>query len=604
MIASIEIEGLGPIATRTKTELGGMESTTIEAPSESGKTVGLIEATCFVLHGTDARGRAFPVEGISDDCDEASVSLTLASGTVISRTMAKKNRKVVRQIVRDGVLEEHAREDAFQLALGPLGANHELLRTIMAPFAWAPLAERNARPLRDLLASVLPPFDLREVVADLMAAKGKRIAEGDPILEPEAVEARRVANAVVDKAAAALEVAEDTVKADLADPPPQPHLSKDSANVTLAHAKQWAAWDTFDAEWKRWTGWQARREALGPKPDPTTGTPTMTKVREYERLVDDNTRVLHNLQGAVALPRQEALDLLDERVRVAEDALAKLPTNTVCPTCGRRGWEQAKIMREAAEKVLADAIAKRDTEKPGLEAEREAYFAEASIALARAHDEVGAAKTLLEGAKAAWESQRTEDPTAAWEKAFKALGPEPRQRTAPDEPAIPRPTPEAVAAATQALTDWNHHEGAVRERERFSKAAKDRLAHARTAHALAMQEAERLGVLVGAVRDAPSVIAKQQAGVLGDLGPVSLKFGTEIAVEVRIDGRPAWLASTGKRLLADAWLRNAIRRAAGLEWLPLFVDNRQDWSGELPDFAPMICLRTSWSAHVPAPQER
>jgi hypothetical protein len=598
MIADILILGLGPIV-RQQYDLGdGLGSALISAPSETGKSVGIIQATCFCLWGEDARGRAFPVEGIADDSDDAEVVIRLNSGTAIRRTMRKKNREYVRQLIgKEGTVQEFPREDAFQLALSTLGADHELLRTIMVPFAWVPLQERNARPLRDLLARVLPPMDLQEVITDLMASKGQRFVQGDPILEPEAVEARKVGNAVVDRAETQLKVAEEMAAEALAVPPSPPETSRESANAVLAIAREWGAYDNSEAAHARWVGWQERREALGPKPTVAAEEPTLSKVREQERLVADKIRILHELQARGAFPFQADLDALDERVADADAALAKLPTNTVCPTCGRRGWEEAKTKRDAAVLVLADANAKRDAEKPALLADREAYLLTVSTELARAHGEVGAAKTLLEGAQREWESTRTEDPTAAWEKAFKALGREPSDSRIP-EPSRPRPDEDRIAAANAALNGWTDYAGAVREHERRGKLDADRLANARSMQARAKEEAARLEALVEAVRNAPSVIAKAQASVLGDLGPVKLRFGKEVAVEVLIDGRPWNFASTGKRILADVWLRNAIRRAADLTWLPLFVDETQSYSGDIPNFAPMICLRTSKHASV------
>ena len=82
---------------------------------------------------------------------------------------------------------------------------------------------------------------------------------------------------------------------------------------------------------------------------------------------------------------------------------------------------------------------------------------------------------------------------------------------------------------------------------------------------------------------------------LGDLGPVSFVFGDNPAVEVRVDGRPWWLASRGRLIVADAYLRAALRRVMELEFLPLVIDNVQDVGGQdLPALAPpLIVLRTN-----------
>jgi hypothetical protein len=83
--------------------------------------------------------------------------------------------------------------------------------------------------------------------------------------------------------------------------------------------------------------------------------------------------------------------------------------------------------------------------------------------------------------------------------------------------------------------------------------------------------------------------------MLGDMGPVSLEFGENPAVVVLIDGRPWWLASRGRQVVGDAWLRAALRRAMNLPDLPLIVDNVQDVGGQpLPALpGPVVLLRTT-----------
>lgn len=62
-----------------------------------------------------------------------------------------------------------------------------------------------------------------------------------------------------------------------------------------------------------------------------------------------------------------------------------------------------------------------------------------------------------------------------------------------------------------------------------------------------------------------------------------------------IDGRPWWLASRGRQVVADACLRAALRRAMEMPYLPLFVDNIQDVGGQpLPPVAgPVVWLQTT-----------
>jgi HAMP domain-containing protein len=97
------------------------------------------------------------------------------------------------------------------------------------------------------------------------------------------------------------------------------------------------------------------------------------------------------------------------------------------------------------------------------------------------------------------------------------------------------------------------------------------------------------------IREVPSRLAARQAAALGDLGPVSLTFSDNPAVSVLIDGRPWWLASRGRQVVADIHLRAAIRRAAGLSDLPIIIDNVQDVGGQpIPRIpGPVLILRTT-----------
>ncbi|NCY02939.1 MAG: hypothetical protein EBX36_08535, partial [Planctomycetia bacterium] len=144
-------------------------------------------------------------------------------------------------------------------------------------------------------------------------------------------------------------------------------------------------------------------------------------------------------------------------------------------------------------------------------------------------------------------------------------------------------------------------------RERAARAA--RLDEARRRLAAADAEAERVGRLVEAVRRAPTEVARRGADALRialDGSGVELRLaepgsdGDE--VRVYIDGRPGWLASTGRMVLADLSIRLAIRRLAaarspgglvGYGRLPIVVDRAQDWSGEWPDAPGVWRLVTS-----------
>ncbi len=175
---------------------------------------------------------------------------------------------------------------------------------------------------------------------------------------------------------------------------------------------------------------------------------------------------------------------------------------------------------------------------------------------------------------------------------MRALGMRPKvpeELASPVAPAVPRPDPGTLAPALA--------RGAAMERSRERGRVAKALDSARVEHRRLEGEATRLDALLEAVRGAPSAVAARQAAALGDLGPVSLHFGDSPAVEVRVDGRPWWLASRGRLVVADVWLRAALRRVSGLSW-PIFVDNVQDVAGQpLPSpGSPVVWLRTTEGA--------
>ena len=164
---------------------------------------------------------------------------------------------------------------------------------------------------------------------------------------------------------------------------------------------------------------------------------------------------------------------------------------------------------------------------------------------------------------------------------------------------------EATAAGTAARRQHNLAQQVLADSQRAAGAAEQRQADLRelessiiaAAAAAKTQEKQsaRLDALLAAIRQAPSLLAARQARSLGNLGPVSLRFGENPAVRVQIDGRPWWLASRGRQVVADLHLRIALRRAAGLEGLPIVVDNVQDVGGQpLPSIpGPALILRTT-----------
>ncbi|MCP4920623.1 MAG: hypothetical protein GY913_27305, partial [Proteobacteria bacterium] len=101
-------------------------------------------------------------------------------------------------------------------------------------------------------------------------------------------------------------------------------------------------------------------------------------------------------------------------------------------------------------------------------------------------------------------------------------------------------------------------------------------------------EAERMEAMLDAVRRAPSEDLRRRLGdTLGDMGPVSLHV-TDTGVDVRFDGREWRRSSRGRQVVCGLILRDALRQASALRWLPLLVDDASAWSGTWPACAGQV----------------
>ena len=123
------------------------------------------------------------------------------------------------------------------------------------------------------------------------------------------------------------------------------------------------------------------------------------------------------------------------------------------------------------------------------------------------------------------------------------------------------------------------------------------------------------------MRRAPTEAARRAAAALDAQlqgSGVAVVWGSAVEggpeVDIRIDGRPWWCASTGRQVLADLHLRLAIRALAQARYgagpilsyadLPVIVDRAQDWSGTWPQAPGVWLIRTvaqpaiTVSAHV------
>lgn len=548
MIRSVDIYDLGPHARATVAF--GTGTTRVSGPSESGKSA-LVEAVCFALWGKTSDGTRFPEALIRDGAPGVAVELQLDDQRVVRRTLGRTGDG---ERAIDG--RALASEAAFARALGPLG-DARIGQLVMVPLAWTVLARANARPLRDLVLELLPGSDPAEEVARRVHEVGHTLrAPAEARLdEKQVAKLRRDARKSRDEAEGRRQALAERTDALASQISAQP---ADDAVVALHRA--WLAWDAADARYQAAAAhqlaareaarsWDLRAAALGDAPEPVD----LSSAERDAKLAE-----------AALAEAREAWRERSGRVKVAREHADAFVHPGVCPTCGRDGWDHGVQVAEQARGEADRAARELDgLAEKGREARSRAEAATAVLARVREAD-----------------ARRR-----AYGQGRDALGPRPvvpPEPVAPRPPELPRPPAgalEGIEARLQRIADLEEARRAVTEAAQI--------------HGRLVAEAERLDVLLTAVREAPSAVVARQQQRLGDLGPVSLVLGIDPAIEVRIDGRPWWTASRGRLVVADLWLRAALRRAWGVT-VPLFVDNVQDVAGQpLPDVeGPVVLLRT------------
>lgn len=605
MINALRVDGLGVHERATFTF--SPEWTQITGPSMTGKTT-LAACLAIAWWGELPNGKPVPTDLIRDDA-KLDVEVSYASGTSHRRTMTAKRTTTVYHN------DVSTRGGDWADALGGL-AEKTLVRSIVYPLQWLELAQGpgGGRPLRDLL---IDAAELDEAID---------LAEGEPDNEADATKHRAKMRKAADAAEGALrEATEAHAEAErIAGAPEVGDL--DAARAVVELAKTWTAHhDAMDAYVEReeaiakaeeaLAGWKRDVEALGKKPRASSkGVKALKDARKAREAAADRLKEAQ-VEHAQALtdcracqppirPRPEAEDAALETARrayaKASGELKRLPEGKTCPTCKRDGWGDAPEHRKALTERVAELRKEGEEAKKAKEAAEaqiekdhhegmEAYRAElAKLQAARdqAAAKVQAAREALAAAQQAADTQAdlTSDPVAAWESRSRALGAEPKipeQLAKPEPPADPCPTEEAQAAAREVLAKA---ETAAQVGQSVEHAAK-RLAAAKKTAEAARKVADRADEIVQLIRDAPAKLLADAVAALG-LDDTSLEIiegEKDRAIEVLVNGRPWWLASRGELAYADFELRAALRGLAGFEWLPLIVDNAQDWSGHWPD---------------------
>ena len=604
MIASITISGAGPIE-QGRYDLDPQGVTHIRGPSESGKTT-MLNLVCFVLWGTDRDGKPFPVECVREGSKRASVELTLKTGSTISRTLDPR-RNQMRALQKRGMAapQVFGSEETMREALGVLGDQRN--RYIVVPFAWQALAEGpgGGRGLRDLLAGLVEGGS-GAIVRELMGAAYR---DGDDLVSEQlAVANRRGTKRDHEQHTGRLASIRERVSSlgrrieELVAPAPE---DLEQAQAVMQAAKAWSEHGARAKAWEQTEGrrsesarlaelWTTERDKLAAE-EPPNPVDLLGQVREWEEAHATEQAEQRRLD---AQAHAEQRLLAEEKAALAscEEKVAGID-QVPC-----KGMELRHVKLGTVEcgkcKYLVDAYAAA-LRLEDLRVSVKRICLDVQTAETKAATVAG---KVAESARKLSEARaRMDEATSrrqAWEKRMRELGAAPSAPAAhpePEAPTIPRPTEEAQrqAAATLAQAD-----GVARDRRMLGQELtleRGNLTRAEETGARLERDVAHDEALVDALRRAPTLLAERGLALLGDLGPVSVRFDDDKGgSRVLVDGRDARepLVSRGRLTYADSLLRAGLRRALRRLWLPVWVDNAQDWSGAFDIEGPAVLCWT------------
>ena len=621
----------------------------VYGPSTAGKST-IADAVCLAITGKDAGGRAWVADRLRNPDDPARVALTL-DGLRVARVF--RSRPGTAEINGD----KYTSQTDIDACLSMVD-RRELVRCIVAPFYWRTLLDTpKARAMRDTLLQALPPVDIRPIVAAAMADAGG-LHDDDPLVlgkasQPDtAMHLQSVVNRRTDVAHGAYRAAVEMLEGVERRKPPQVDDDKVAkARATLALRHQYDAWQahavavaqneqrTSDHElhlqaWRRRgvvhdereaqrvADWQTRRQHIGDEPAGPTGdapdlAPFVDGLDVASVAVSALDAEISRLERAIWEHEQS----LDGRIETAGAEhrracveLQSLQSTQTCPTCGRGADEQAiarlqervdttgalfakqrrRIEAEnKQERARLDAALDDARQRLSAALENQAQCTHAHAMAKQAHDEHAKQARAVEMHRRRLQALGTKPTPVPFEE------PEPVCELVEVPAAVDRPDvdPAAFAGAESVLAYDGRQRGDLDKWQKLHADAAAAVERAADASRALEAEADRVGALVRALREAPTTAASMQVRMLHDAMHASDVVRVRFAapqeagdvVSVSIEGRPWYLASTGMQVVADLALRDALRRLAcgldGLQWLsavPLVVDCAQDWSGDLP----------------------
>lgn len=551
----------------------------VSGPSQSGKT-SILTALCAALLDVAPEGSIVD-EHVHDEAGAAEVALALPGAPPIEWRLARGGRSVLRLA---GARSPSAAAHREALGLADL----TIARAILVPLYWHQLTRSpRAAGLRDLLSAVLPAVDVRAIVA-----ASCDLRPGDSVDLKAALALQTSTNRAASEARGALQALEAAPAPVAVEAPPLERVAR-----ARAYLARYADWTRYVSDLSAWRRQETRRQdaararaELGPRPEVDEALVARARNAARDRAADVARARSEAEVARRDLERAQSYvdgDAADARRRL--DAARHAPDT--CPTCAQP-WPAVDL---AALEAAATAATQAETAERARRVDpATARYDAAAEALAQSQArEVAALDALAE-------AERATAAASLWDRRAAGV-------VVPEE--VPPPVWDGPELGDKASTHALAAEELIRQAERAAgaadaaaAAARDRarqLDEARARLAAAETEAERVGALVAAVRRAPTEVARRGADALRvalDGSGVELRLaepgsdGDE--VRVYVDGRPGWLASTGRIVLADLAIRLAIRRLAAARYpgglvgygrLPVIVDRAQDWSGEWPD---------------------